>query len=317
MDHLDLHDKFYLSHVCRATRALTKRDWERAIGQLSDDEEVDFLVGLAFVKPNYWTCQHCCQLHRRLDSDLPGWYIRDEDYGTCPYGRGAETRKMLQSTYHEIRHSHVQQAIKLTQRPQDDKDGYLEKLLRPFERLAVSPEFLDMHLLMDLWADLRIVGGRCLSFTKCDFWVDVKEISLDNLDGLEVCSHMGSWEVKSAGPYPDSYLSRDCGVKGFMDDIHLALSTPGREVSGYCSLCVTDYVAVAVDGKLLIKRWADLGRYLSPLSRENPEFEARVSGFYYGPAEISVHHIPGSARQRYSEGWSTASERYQRHARVM
>ncbi|KAF6804026.1 f-box domain containing protein [Colletotrichum sojae] len=123
---------------------------------------------------------------------------------------------------------------------------------------------------------------------------------------------MSIWQPMSVRPWPDSYLTRDCGLKGFMDDIHLALSTPGQEVSGHCSDCVTDYAAVAVYGELLIKRWSDLGRYLSPLSPENPEFEARVSGFDRRLVESPYLTFPAV----FVKDIPTAFERYQRHARV-
>lgn len=252
MDHLDLHDKFDLSHVCRVTRALAKREWKGAIRQLSKNEKLAFWVWLAFVMPNSWACEDCYKLHRRLDSDLPGWRVRDDEDGKpCPFGRRAPTPEMLKSNSYELRHAHVQHAIKLTQRPHDDEDGYPEKLLRPCVRLAFTPESLDMHILQDFWVNLRVVDGSCLSFSKSGFWVDAEEISLEDLDGLDVCPHMGIWEPKSAGPYPDSYLARYLGVKGFMDDVHLAFSRPGQEFSGHCSRSVTDYVAVAVDGRLV------------------------------------------------------------------
>lgn len=306
MDHLELHDTFHLSHVCRCFRALTKRDWKEAVHQLPRHLQLSFWTGLAFVMPNHWACSLCSKLHKRNPSDAPGWTFPsisdDRDNARaqnrparCIWEQQQDPPEMIAAPCWMMDHSHLQLAVKLTLRPQDGNASYLERLMQVFERQNYS--FASHHLL-DMIMTPKIVDGRYLLLVQYVSRLrSNKPISFEKAPPIRVCRHMRIRAPTSAGPYPDSWLARDLGMKGFMDDTYSAFCAPGRAFQGHCRRCMTDYTVVVTGGRLMIDEWHDYGPYGTV---HGEEYESQCCGELDTPSTgPTVYHSPGSVRQRY------------------
>ncbi|KAL7781766.1 hypothetical protein V8C37DRAFT_398117 [Trichoderma ceciliae] len=70
-DNLALHNKFLLSHTCKALRQIIFQDWDIKVSQLSFEDQIEFWVGLAYTLPNRWVCLKCCKLHPINTLDVP------------------------------------------------------------------------------------------------------------------------------------------------------------------------------------------------------------------------------------------------------
>lgn len=190
VDKLALHDKFLLSHTCKAFRSITFQHWDNKISRLSLHDKIKFWDGLAYTLPSHWVCPQCCQLHRINTWDSPSMHrIIREVYQIVPCNVDL-SRRIGRETY-SIHHYHIQLALKLS-RLGNTQHKYLAALMVPFidKRLSIR-----LGPLRDSYAaEPRIVNGQ---FTLREEGTICNETSADLLFPenrsfhLPVCPHLG------------------------------------------------------------------------------------------------------------------------------
>jgi hypothetical protein len=109
-DNLTLHDKFLLSHTCKALRQVLLRDWDIELSQLSFEHQIGFWVGLAYTLPNRWVCLKCCKLHPINTSDVPAAFMLSK-YRTVPCS--LKSSRGIENKQYSVQHYHIQLALKL------------------------------------------------------------------------------------------------------------------------------------------------------------------------------------------------------------
>ncbi|TDZ19314.1 hypothetical protein Cob_v007639 [Colletotrichum orbiculare MAFF 240422] len=290
LDHLELHDLFILSQTCRALRALAWRDWNLALGRMPSTRRAHFLPGIAFVRPNDWVCGRCGRLHAVDKRDVPwsGWHIR----GSLPPCY-RETGIKCGYVY-ELRFAHVQMAIKLS-RMGNVNQTYLGRIMKPYSDERDSSVYST--LLLHTRAAPKIVAERFLLHAEYEYRDNTASVSPDALRLKKICPHMMIWPSRNTR---SNSLTRDLGLEGLSDAVHLAFDRPGQEITGHCNRCPTDYTVVAAPGLLTIRAWHDLGPYTSlPDERWTVHIRSHDNQPSEGPA---VHHNPGTVRDAYVKG---------------
>ncbi|WQF87392.1 Putative F-box domain-containing protein [Colletotrichum destructivum] len=146
----------------------------------------------------------------------------------------------------------------------------------------------------DLWheASPRIVGDRFLlrKKTYVPIWTSVAAVN--------VCPHAILVSAGGHGMIP-FLADRFCNPEYVRDEFERALRNLGREVSGHCNYCPTDYSVVASVDECTVTAWYDFGsyelvRYYMWMTHcESP------SHWLLNLDKLAIRHVPGSVRELY------------------
>ncbi|TQN68286.1 hypothetical protein CSHISOI_07178, partial [Colletotrichum shisoi] len=279
IDHLDLAAEFHLSQTCRALRHLTHRDWKTLIPCLPYRELLPFYIGLAYTRPDHWACERCCRLHRIPNISLAPRFGQSQTCGIRTDWTWTEGEEYL------IQPGHVELALKLARTGANW--GHLSRLTAPYH-YSSSPDPTD------LWheASPRIVGGRFLlrKKTYVPIWSSIAAVN--------VCPHATLVSAGGHGMIP-FLADRFCNPEYVRDELERALRNLGREVSGHCNYCPTDYSVVASVDECTVTAWYDFGsyelvRYYMWMTHcESP------SHWLLNLDKLAIRHVPGSVRELY------------------
>lgn len=324
-DNLVLHDKFLLSHTCKALRQVILQDWDIEISRLSYEAQIGFWVGLAYTLPNRWACQKCCQLHPIDTSDVPAAFqsVRDRDVPcSLNYSRGIEVEE------YSIQHYHIQFALKLS-RLGNVHQQYLAALMEAYTRTGIS---LIPPLAESYAAEPRIINNR---FILCEEWnirnntnIDLPLFPGESDLQLPVCPHMHmfggparsrSWKESSI--HMIVHMSNNNSMRQlegsillkevtFLEDgIALAYESPGQWIFNSCLRCPTDFaIMISMDKReAIIRAWHDFRIEGSPI---DISWKAHVRDkntplFGLGPYLDYTH---GSIRELWFEGIAHGTE---------
>lgn len=284
-DNLALHDKFLLSHTCKALRRVIRQDWYIELSQLSFEDQIGFWVGLAYTLPNRWACLKCCKLHPIDTADVPAafMFVRGR---TAPCS--LEQSRGIEVEQYSVQHYHIQFAFKLS-RMGNVYQQYLAALMQTYTRTrteySLTPPLAEFYA-----AEPRIINKRFIlreewkvsnnSSTALPLFPD--QITCRTL----VCPHMGilgglvtSRRVKESSinvmvhwsniirisPREGSILFKDITL--LEDGVALAYESPGQWIFNSCLHCATDFaVMISTDEReATIRAWHDFGIEGSPL----------------------------------------------------
>ncbi|ETS07072.1 hypothetical protein M419DRAFT_70199 [Trichoderma reesei RUT C-30] len=264
IDNLALHDKFLLSHTCKALRHLVSQDWDTEFSRLSLEDQIGFWVGLAYTLPNRWACVKCCKLHPVDTSDVPAafWRVRYRDVPcSVEYSRGIEVEG------YSMQHYHIQFALKLS-RLGNVHQQYLAALMAPYTRTGIS--------LIPPLAESR----------------SCKEWSLHRLAHMptnhDVQQQLAIW-------------LRDYTL--LEDGIALAYASPGQWIFDSCLHCPTDIaIKISVDEReATVRAWHDFGTEGSPLDISWKAHVRNINAPPWLDPGPYVHYTHGSIREMWSE----------------
>lgn len=287
ISYLELHDEFLLSQTCKVIRMLIQRDWILTLNQLSYIQQLDFWTGLAYVLPNHWVCGPCCRLHKATFRDLPGYQ----------QPRLCQQQDLKFDHFYKLHHSHIQLALKLT-RMRYTNQSYLKNIISPFTRQRLGRSSSKLHYFYR--ASPKVITERFLLQVQHTFRDDTQSVSLKGLPTTSICPHMRILASRTNRPYTNDKVLQALGLKGLMEDVYLAFSRLGHEISGHCTRCPTDYTVVVTPSIITIYTWHDLGSYTSPLHKEWT-IHLRSNGNTPSKGPV-VYHIPGSIQQMYVKG---------------
>ncbi|EHK39851.1 hypothetical protein TRIATDRAFT_129098 [Trichoderma atroviride IMI 206040] len=267
-DNLALHDKFLLSHTCKALRQVLLQDWDIKLPQLSFEHQIAFWVGLAYTLPNRWVCLKCCKLHPINTSDVPAAFTLVRYNRTVPclleISRGIET------SHYSIQHYHIQLALKLS-RLGNIYQQYLGALMQTFTRT--------------LCPHMRIIGGLMGSRSS-------------KKSSINVIVH---W-CKIMSPREGSILLKEATL--LEDGVELAYDSPGQWVFNSCLHCLTDFaVIISTDKrKAIIRAWHDFGIEGSPLDASwKAHVKAKDEQYWFDVVGLHLDYTHGSIRELWSE----------------
>ncbi|PTB78050.1 hypothetical protein M440DRAFT_1468624 [Trichoderma longibrachiatum ATCC 18648] len=233
IDDLALHDRFLLSHTCRAFRYIADR--------------VNFWAGLAYTLPSYWVCSHCCKLHPIRTSDFP------------IYGWGS----------FQIQHHHIQLALKLSRRG-DVHQKYLAGLMSTYiypthslkrfkQSYVAEPRIINgQFLLHERWNLSTLTSTAPALFS-------------EESGKLETCRNRKMSIVRaraiSANLTQRELMAMFREATLIEDEIELALESPGRWRFNSCMRCHTDFGVMTTPDKrtVIIQAWHNFGVEGSPM----------------------------------------------------
>ncbi|KAL7933513.1 hypothetical protein V8C35DRAFT_327792 [Trichoderma chlorosporum] len=316
INNLALHDKFLLSHSCKALRQVTFQDWDIEISRLSFKDQMGFWVGLAYTLPNRWACLKCCKLHPINTSDVPAafWIQRHREIPCrVEYSRGIEYEN------YSIQHYHIQLALKLS-RLGNIHQLYLAAIINPYtntRRLSTLPLFRKFT------AEPKIINKR---FILREQWKISNNAStaLPLFPSkvhlyLPVCPHMcistygGPAMSRRLKELRIQEIVRNNGMQQLEgsillkeltlleDGITLASESPGQWIFNSCLHCPTDFaVIISTDKqKATIQAWHDFGMEGSPIDSWKAHVrDTNAHWHYLGPY---VDYTYGSIRKLWSE----------------
>ncbi|KAL7791043.1 hypothetical protein V8C37DRAFT_383316 [Trichoderma ceciliae] len=297
IDNLDLHDKFLLSHTCKAFRQITtSQGWDMKISRLPFNDRFGFLVGLAYTLPSHWACPKCCKLHRINTLDTPTAFNKPGSQmamrkSCVPCGVDL-TRRIKVGAY-SIQHYHIQFALKLSRLGNIYHRQYLAKLMDTYTytRTLTYAPFTQYYT-----AEPRIIDQQF--FLRQEWNINKKEntaLPLFRDYGiyfLHVCPHLSLHSAEVADSrnqkrqiaYIRVYYNiqhRRLGIKDarldYMtlfneltlveDGIAMALETPDQWIYNSCLRCATDFGIIASTDKqkVTIQAWHNFGTEGSPM----------------------------------------------------
>lgn len=287
--YLDMHDEYVLGQVCKATRSLTSRDWKSEFAELSWAGRIEFLHGIASYLLDYWVCAPCAALHA----------IDEDDY---PSADTMSARRACQRWEHRnlgqdyrIREMHVQLALKLSRRSNTEcYSTYLRNLMSPYSKTYRG--HVSASLRRQYTARPRIIDSSFLLQIDWEFCDGGKPITYPELIGICLCPHL---EIQVSEPYTEtSYLYYL--VTRFERHARLAFEygMQGREVTGYCRHCPTDYAIIVTVGYAAVRVWHDFGSHKPPNDKgwRMHVRPGHLDRTRYGPA---VYREGGSVREKY------------------
>jgi hypothetical protein len=318
IDNLALHDKFLLSHTCKALRHLVSQDWDTEFSRLSLEDQIGFWVGLAYTLPNRWACVKCCKLHPVDTSDVPAafWRVRYRDVPcSVEYSRGIEVEG------YSMQHYHIQFALKLS-RLGNVHQQYLAALMAPYTRTGIS---LIPPLAESYAVEPRIINKR---FILHEEWNINNHTSIalplfpDNShSNIPVCPHMHmrsgaarsrsckEWSLHRLAHMPTNHdvqqqlaiWLRDYTL--LEDGIALAYASPGQWIFDSCLHCPTDIaIKISVDEReATVRAWHDFGTEGSPLDISWKAHVRNINAPPWLDPGPYVHYTHGSIREMWSE----------------
>ncbi|PON25615.1 hypothetical protein TGAM01_v205500 [Trichoderma gamsii] len=322
-DNLALHDKFLLSHTCKALRQVLLQEWDIELPQLSFEHQIGFWVGLAYTLPSRWVCLKCCKLHPIDTSDVPAAFMLIKYGAVRTVPCSLESSRGIEVEQYSVQHYHIQLALKLS-RLGNVYQQYLAALMQTFThtrtKYSLTPPLTEFYA-----AEPRIINRR---FILREEWKISNNTNTalplfpDQLGcSIPVCPHMritmgglvGSrnWKESSINvivhwcnimsPHEGSILLKE--VTLLEDSIELAYESPGQWIFNSCLHCSTDLaVMISTDErKATIRAWHDFGIEGSPLDaswKAHVRDENRANWLYVGPY---VDYTHGSIRELWSE----------------
>ncbi|KAJ4257341.1 hypothetical protein NW762_008459 [Fusarium torreyae] len=249
VDHLDLHDLFFLSQTSRRLRSISKRNWVSKLGEMPVEDKLKFWYGLAYVLPDYWACRTCCRLHSVDPLDIPSSYCgRHRIHGTrLLYGYNLQDHhKQLALKYKRLGYDHA-----------------LEPLLRPHEEIFGSKKYP----LQKYSARPKIDNNQ---FLLDERWTLTPKASLKDRTprpkcNVTVCAHMmlSATELRWNHEGPKWVIS----VDGLNERLFLQLweNEPYKQYRCSCSKCLTS-LAVEMDSTccVVVQAFHNYGPFSSP-----------------------------------------------------
>ncbi|KAL7895310.1 hypothetical protein HDV63DRAFT_409931 [Trichoderma sp. SZMC 28014] len=316
-DNLALHDKFLLSHTCKALRRVILQDWGIELSRLSFDDQFGFWVGLAYTLPNRWACLKCCQLHPIDTSDVPADFMRVRCRTvpcTLDHSRGIEVEQ------YSVQYYHIQFAFKLS-RLGNVYQKYLAALMQTYT-CALKEHSLIWPLEQSYAAEPRIIHKRFILREEWNISNNTNTalpLFPDQLECLiPVCPHVeiagglvASRRMKESAINYAAYLSSMNPREGSIlikentlleDGIASAYGSPGQWIFNSCLHCTTDFaVMISTDErKATIRAWNDFGTEGSPL---DANWKAHVKEPWAHWVDVGpyVDYPHGSIRELWSE----------------
>lgn len=319
IDNLALHDKFLLSHTCKALRQVLLQDWDIELPQLSFEHQIGFWVGLAYTLPSRWVCLKCCKLHPIDTSDVPAAfrYMRDRTVPcSLEHSRGIEVER------YSVQHYHIQLALKLSRLGNVHRQ-YLTALMQTFTRThtkcLLKPPLTESYV-----AKPRIINKRFILREEWNISNDTNTalpLFPDHFScRIPVCPHMiiagGLVRSRSSKQSSISFIVYGCNMMSpsqgsillkevtlLEDGIALAYELPGQWIFNSCLHCLTDFaVMISTDEReATIRAWHDFGIEGSPLDaswKAHVRAENRTHWLDPGPY---VDYPHGSIRESWSE----------------
>lgn len=294
--HLAAHDKFLLSHTCRAMQRLASCDWNEYLRSRSPTERNDFLLGLAYSTPNHWACESCGRLHAIDWCDFPLW--RTSPSCVQPTDSGARTWAR-----YNLEHHHIQLALKLSRRGANR--SHLKRLLAThYNVMACS------GVTFSYYAYPKIVEGHFLLFERILVGDGHRRVSYPRPQQslIAICPHL----TVVNNPVCYRWLIEGLRLTTELDQsMALAVCNSGKEIHGHCKWCPTDYSVIfsRKNGQLVFNAWHDFGAYGSISS---PHWSSQVwrQGGGHDQRSTQFDRVPGECRAAYinassGEGWKT------------
>ena len=259
---LPVFTRVLFMNTCHAFRTSLYHD-ARCVTKLPRLDVAEYLMCLARDRPNKWVCVNCLELHAVNKRGSPyklGKKACAED------GSTDENCIQFNDSVYEIRHKHVQMALKYTRLSLDGKLSWyqrrhLRSLLEPFaDRFRLSPNPKKKDDVIDLLIWPKVVKGRlvvwsCYRYRKHE----VGDLFLlTDMGRLEICPHQ-SFNFKNSA-------WRDRPRSAFSQATEQAIRDRNSiGVSGCCPWCMTDFEVKYTWTKAEISVWKDLGPETSAL----------------------------------------------------
>ncbi|KAI0975422.1 hypothetical protein F4678DRAFT_420225 [Xylaria arbuscula] len=305
-DFLTPPDLILLSQTCHPLRTIF---WKHTdITKLSRTERLSYLAGLAREQPKKWICQKCMTLHRMAKLDTPA---AEFSQSSCPRQQIGEIRFDIRLWYGQIKleHRHIQLALKYTRLRQHKYDKYLRAVMTPY---------LDTHFDPRSKARVKIeyaaypkIATACnaeLKFLLLSTWrcyTRKKKISFNDIGDLPICPHV---TIEPWYPWRPS----DPGY-GLQQAIHGALEGrgDGKEHTGSCPRCTTDFSVKLESRWLDLHVWQDFGSESSPgdIAWEVHCDRLSLNGTpNLWDIGLTLEHEPGTIRKLYEKNGRCASQ---------
>ncbi|KAL7813708.1 hypothetical protein V8C26DRAFT_436255 [Trichoderma gracile] len=287
IDNLALHDRFLLSHTCRAFRHITAQDWRAAVPRLPFQDRINFWAGLAYTLPGFWVCSKCCKLHPIHTSDFPmclrssrgQWFPCAVDH-SHRYG----------GDYFQIQHHHIQLALKLSRR-----GNMHQKYLAELMSTCIYPTHKLKRFKQSYKAEPRIINGQFL----------LRESNLENSRNLKRLILSARAQVANLTQRELMAIFR--GATLVEDEIDLALESPGWWRFNSCMRCHTDFGVMVTPDKrtATIQAWHNFGVEGSPMDANwraytHDSYSTAYDSFVRN-GNAPLHHRHGSVRELYYE----------------
>jgi len=284
--HFIWSDRFHLSQTCRALRSYWGGSWIERVGDMPEEDKLEFWFGIAYNLPNYWVCNRCCDIHGLRTRDTPK---RPRTYD-C-------RRKMERISYvwgYLIDQRHIQLALKYYRLENTNPrySRYLARLLasRTAREWFYCPDVSSPHSSrLDLHYEPRVVNGQFILSKTSTFsakWWSLKSLHVGRWNHF-LCPHE---RLLPTIPVYNSLRQKHEAHAGELGRVvKEACDSPGKEVTHHCTQCPLDYaVTLCHERKLRIEAWYDLGSY-------GPEL-----AYLWKTSRTPVSHVPGSIRALYN-----------------
>ncbi|KAI1398316.1 hypothetical protein F4819DRAFT_502465 [Hypoxylon fuscum] len=289
-------DLALLSQTCRSLQAALK-GYSNA-SHLCRTEYLTYLAGLARGLPEKWVCEGCMTLHPIVRFDTPGSKyhksycplksVTSLRYGPPHYKIPDDDR--LRCKQIPIGHRHVQLALKYTRLKCPEYKSYLQALIAPHHDMQFKPS-RETLLKTHYSAYPRIVAGddgnlRFLLLSTWRYYKGRKDILLHELGYQMICPH----------------LRLNCGPCVLESATEKALKARGngRERTGACPRCATDFSVQLTSGYLSLRVWQDFGSEGSPVDlawKSQCAFYNSDSGLNCRYIKPTLYHKPGSIKK--------------------
>ncbi|KAL7934072.1 hypothetical protein V8C35DRAFT_322202 [Trichoderma chlorosporum] len=286
-------DKMVFAETCRAIHnSVGLTPFSEDQGEVLE-EKFEYLARRSRETPNQWVCEECLCQHDIDESDTPANPVLACPVISLNRSRVNLSLRLIAREEYRLGRRHVQLALKYTRlydeiSPQHRR--YLRRLMATHMYSFSSIE-KDVPVFHASKITPRIINGRFL--LKCIFELRQKSLPINKhlLAGEYVCQHQA---------YIDEDIEGDCPLTKFHMAAVTAFKRRGREFSGHCPRCCTDFSVKALTRSVKITVWHDLGTEGSAM---DPVWNALV----YSPEmtiydECVVNDAPGRVRELYEDG---------------
>ncbi|PNP39455.1 hypothetical protein TGAMA5MH_08661 [Trichoderma gamsii] len=295
--HLSPADNIILATTCRAVRNCAGRgQFPPADTEENREERFEYLAGMCRDMPDHWVCEECMRYHRIDTADTPA-----DSRPSCPladsYGRYNQPLQLAPADEYELGRRHVQLALKYTRMGDSLTPTHRQYL----GRLTAARQFSlsypwEKKVTITAKVAPRIVDGRFLLRTICEYRHPSRQITRDLIASESVCRHQQFFPLED-GAWTNSSLHQD--LRQFPRAVDDSFESPGKEVRGHCPHCYTDFSVTTTARSVRISVWIDLGTESSPL---DPVWRSFVHNAEFPPIEEVEYIEPGRVRELYSSG---------------
>ncbi|KAM0461440.1 hypothetical protein ACHAPV_004145 [Trichoderma viride] len=296
-DLLSPADNIIFATTCRAVRNCAGRgQFPPADTEENREERFEYLVSKCRDMPDHWVCEECMRLHRIDTADTP-----TDSCPPCPladsYGRYNQPLQLAPADEYELGRRHVQLALKYSRMG----DSLLPSHRQYLGRLTAARQFSlsypwEKRATITAKVAPRIVDGRFLLRTICEYRLPSRNITRDLIARESVCRHQQFFPLED-GAWTNSSLHQD--LRQFPRAVDESFESPGTEVCGHCPHCFTDFSVTTTARSVRISVWMDLGTESSPL---DPVWRSFVHNAEFPPIEEVEYIEPGRVRELYSSG---------------